>query len=109
MVCRAAQGRLAAALPLFAFARALRELLALVGPHRHDHLELLHVGALGRSAGRAVLRAIRDIDRLSAGTVEVKEYSARLPRFAPYALGAVVLWTLAASLRLLAPQFRTFP
>jgi hypothetical protein len=57
----------------------------------------------------AVLRAIRDIDRLSAGTVEVKEYSARLPRFAPYALAAVTLWTLAAALRLLAPQFRTFP
>jgi hypothetical protein len=57
----------------------------------------------------AVLRAIRDIDKASAGTVEVKEYSARLPRFAPYALGAVALWTLAAALRLLAPQFRTFP
>jgi hypothetical protein len=57
----------------------------------------------------AVLRAIRDIDRLSAGTVEVKEYSARLPRFAPYALAAVTLWTLAAVLRLVAPQFRTFP
>jgi hypothetical protein len=57
----------------------------------------------------AVLRAIRDIDRLSAGTVEVKEYSARLPRFAPYALAAVTLWILAALLRLAAPQFRTFP
>ena len=57
----------------------------------------------------AVLRAIRDIDQLSAGTVDVKEYSARLPRFAPYALAAVALWTLAAALRLMAPQFRTFP
>ena len=73
--------------------------------------------AIAKTGGRfytatdetAVLRAIRDIDKASAGTVEVKEYSARLPRFAPYALAAVLLWTTAAALRLLAPQFRTFP
>ena len=57
----------------------------------------------------AVLRAIREIDRAATGTVEAREYSARLPRFAPYALAAVALWVLAAMLRLLAPQFRTFP
>ena len=57
----------------------------------------------------AVLRAIREIDRIATGTVEAREYSARLPRFAPYALAAVSLWVVAAALRLLAPQFRTFP
>ena len=73
--------------------------------------------AINKTGGRfytavdeaAVLRAIREIDRAAAGTVEAREYSARLPRFAPYALAAVTLWTLAAALRLLAPQFRTFP
>ena len=57
----------------------------------------------------AVLRAIRDIDKASAGTVEAREYSARLPRFAPYALAAATLWVLAVALRLMSPQFRTFP
>jgi hypothetical protein len=73
--------------------------------------------AINKTGGRfytavdeaSVLRAIREIDRAATGTVEAREYSARLPRFAPYALAAVALWTLAAALRLLAPQFRTFP
>jgi hypothetical protein len=73
--------------------------------------------AIAKTGGRfftavdeaAVLRAIREIDKASAGTVEAREYSARLPRFAPYALAAVSLWVLAGALRLLAPQFRTFP
>jgi hypothetical protein len=73
--------------------------------------------AINKTGGRfytavdeaAVLRAIREIDRAATGTVEAREYAARLPRFQPYALAAAALWVLAAALRLLAPQFRTFP
>ena len=73
--------------------------------------------AIAKTGGRfytavdeaAVLRAIREINRAATGTVEAREYSARLPRFAPYALAALSLWVVAAALRLLAPQFRTFP
>jgi hypothetical protein len=56
-----------------------------------------------------ILKAITEIDRASAGTVEIREYSTRLPRFSPFALAAAVLWTLAGTLRLGVPLFRTFP
>jgi len=56
-----------------------------------------------------ILKAISEIDRASAGTVEIREYSTRLPRFSPFALVAVALWTLAGALRLGVPVFQTFP
>ena len=73
--------------------------------------------AVERTGGRfytaadeaTILRAINEIDKASAGTVEIREYSTRLPRFSPFALGAAALWTLALALRLVVPQFQTFP
>jgi len=42
----------------------------------------------------AILNAIRDIDRRSAGRVEVTRYSSEQPRFTPYALLGAGSWRL---------------
>ena len=54
-------------------------------------------------------QALVDIDRLSPGRIETREYSVQRPRFSAYALAAVLLWMLAALLKLSVPVFRTFP
>lgn len=56
-----------------------------------------------------ILRALADIDRRSTGAVSVRRYSTDRARFAPFALMAVVLWTLAALSKLTVPWFRRFP
>lgn len=56
-----------------------------------------------------ILNAVREIDRLSAGRIDTREYTAFRPRFSGYALIAVGLWLLAALLKLGVPHFRTFP
>jgi hypothetical protein len=56
-----------------------------------------------------VLQAIKDIDKRSPGTIQVKHYSTNQPRFAPFALGAAVLWAAALLLQLTVPYLRTFP
>jgi hypothetical protein len=56
-----------------------------------------------------ILDAIRDIDRRSAGRVDVKRYSSQQPRFMPYAFLATSLWTVALVLQLTVPYFRKFP
>jgi Ca-activated chloride channel homolog len=73
--------------------------------------------AIERTGGRfyaaadetAILRAVEDIDRVSAGRIDVREYTAYQPRFAGYALAAVALWLLAMVLKLGFRSFRTFP
>jgi Mg-chelatase subunit ChlD len=57
----------------------------------------------------SINRALRDIDRLSPGRIEVREYSVRRPRYAGYALVAVGFWLTAALLKLGFGVFRTFP
>jgi Mg-chelatase subunit ChlD len=57
----------------------------------------------------SILRAMRDIDRLSPGRIDVREYTVQRPRFAGYALIALALWLLAALLKLGFGVFRTFP
>jgi hypothetical protein len=57
----------------------------------------------------SITRALREIDRLSPGRIDVREYSIQRPRFAGYALGAVALWLTAAVLKLGFGVFRTFP
>lgn len=57
----------------------------------------------------AILRAANEIDRLSPGRIEVRQYSVRRPRFAPYALVAAGLWLAAALLKLGVARFQTFP
>jgi hypothetical protein len=56
-----------------------------------------------------VLRAIQDIDRRSPGKIEMNQYSTNHRRFAPFALGAAALWSLALALKLTVPHFRAFP
>jgi Ca-activated chloride channel family protein len=57
----------------------------------------------------AVVRAMNEIDRSAPGRVELKRYSTEQPRFASFAMGAVVLWSIALLLRLATPWFQTFP
>jgi hypothetical protein len=73
--------------------------------------------AMERSGGRFyaaaderdILRAVSDIDRLSAGTITERRAASASPVFAGYALIAVVFWLTAAMLKLVFPYFRTFP
>ncbi len=73
--------------------------------------------AVARTGGRfysaadeaAIIRAIQDIDRQSAGLIEIRQYSTRVPRYVPFALAASALWTLALTLRLMTSWFTTFP
>lgn len=57
----------------------------------------------------SILQALRDIDRLSPGRIDVREYSMNRPRYGGFALIAVGLWLLAAMMKLTMPVFRTFP
>jgi Ca-activated chloride channel family protein len=52
----------------------------------------------------SLLAAIEDIDRVSAGTIQVKQYASQEPRFASFALVAAVLWIAAAALKLSVPH-----
>jgi hypothetical protein len=73
--------------------------------------------AIERTGGRfypasdeaTILRAIEDIDRQSAGRIDVREYTAYEPRFSGYALIAVALWVSAAAMKLGFRSFRTYP
>lgn len=57
----------------------------------------------------SIEKAIADIDRASAGRIEYRQYSTERPRFAPFALAAAALWSLALLLRMVVPVFGTFP
>jgi hypothetical protein len=73
--------------------------------------------AVERTGGRfypaadedAILNAIKEIDRLSPGRIDVHHYTAQRPRFAGYVLIAIALWLPAAALKLGFRHFRTFP
>ena len=56
-----------------------------------------------------ILRAIGDIDRAAIGRIDIKQYVTQHPRFAPFALVAAAMWTLALTLKLWVPYFRRFP
>src|SRR5262245_26264597 len=57
----------------------------------------------------SVARALREIDRLSPGRIETREYSVARPRYVGFALIATGLWLIAALLKLNFGVFRTFP
>lgn len=57
----------------------------------------------------AILQAVHEIDALSAGEIEVTQYVAHQPRFSPFALVAMGLWSLAAVAGLGLKQLRRFP
>ena len=54
----------------------------------------------------SLLAAIQDIDRVSAGTIEVRQYSSQEPQFASFTLIAAGLWAAAAALKLGTPLFQ---
>ncbi len=57
----------------------------------------------------AIIDAIEEIDRLAPGQIEVQQYVTQQPEFAPFALVAVIVWSLALVLGLGFRQFRRFP
>ena len=57
----------------------------------------------------SILQAIKEIDAAATGRVDVREYSVRQPRYAQFALIAVILWTLAFGMQMSLRMFRTFP
>lgn len=77
----------------------------------------LWIGAVQRTGGRffsggdenTIVEAIRAIDRMSAGRIALRQYSTERPRYAPFALAAAALWSLAIALRFAVPAFQTFP
>ena len=77
----------------------------------------LWIGAVKRTGGEffsggdeeTIIRAIQAIDRRSAGTIEMKQYSTERPRYAVFALTAAALWCAALLLRFTIPTFQTFP
>jgi hypothetical protein len=58
---------------------------------------------------KGLLQAIDDIDRMATGTIQTRLYTSQKPRFAPFALIAVTLWSLAAALKLGAATFQRYP
>ena len=56
-----------------------------------------------------IFDAIKDIDRRSAGRVDIHRYSTQRPKFGPYAFMATGFWTVALFLQLTVPYFRKFP
>lgn len=56
-----------------------------------------------------LLAAIKDIDSVSAGTIQTRQYSSQRPRFAVFAFAAVCCWLGAAALKLTVPQFQKLP
>ena len=73
--------------------------------------------AVNRTGGRfyavsdegTILQAVREIDKLAPGRIQIKEYTIQRPRYAPYALIAVMLWAAAIAAKLTVPYFRKFP
>jgi hypothetical protein len=57
----------------------------------------------------SINRALAEIDRLSPGRIQTREYSVRRPRYAGYLMVATTLWLAAAALKLGFGMFRTFP
>jgi Ca-activated chloride channel family protein len=56
-----------------------------------------------------LLAAIEEIDRVSAGTIDVKQYTSQRPQFGIFAFLTVLCWSAAAMLQLAVPYFRKFP
>jgi hypothetical protein len=56
-----------------------------------------------------LLSAIREIDAVSAGTIQTRQYSSQRPRFGFFAFAAVSCWMGAVALKLTVPTFRKLP
>jgi hypothetical protein len=55
-----------------------------------------------------LLRAIDDINRVAAGTIQIRHYTSQQPQFAFFAFTALACWCAAAALKLI-PGFQQFP
>jgi hypothetical protein len=67
-------------------------------------------GRFYAAAGEStILRAIDDIDRASEGEISVARYGTQESKFAPFALVAIGLWSMAALMKLTVPWFSRFP
>jgi hypothetical protein len=77
----------------------------------------LWIPAVEKTGGRfyaadsedSLLAAIRDIDQVSAGTIQTTQYSSQRPRFAFFAMVAAACWIGSAALKLGVPQFQKLP
>ena len=73
--------------------------------------------AVARTGGRFyavsnesdLLRAIEDIDRVSEGAIQIRQYTSQEPQYRFFAFAAAALWTAAAMLKLGVPAFRQVP
>ncbi len=82
-----------------------------------DNPDRLWEPAVAKTGGRfyaaagegTILRAIDDIDKASVGEISVVRYSTQHSRFSPFATIAVVLWSIAALMKLTLPYFSKFP
>lgn len=82
-----------------------------------DNPDRQWAAAVARTGGRfypaagedTILQAIDDIDKASVGEISVTRYSTQENRFVPFAAVAVMLWALAALMKLTVPHFSTFP
>ena len=57
----------------------------------------------------SLLDAINEIDRVSAGSIELKQYTQQQSRFAMFTSAAIGCWILAVALKLTVPYFRKLP
>jgi Ca-activated chloride channel homolog len=57
----------------------------------------------------SLIAAINEIDRVSAGTIDVKQYTRQEPRFAMFTAVALACWVLAGALKLTLPYFQRLP
>jgi len=58
---------------------------------------------------KALLDAIAEIDSVSTGTIDVRQYSSQQSRFAVFALIAAGFWASAAALKVGIPHFQKLP
>ncbi|MDR1990023.1 MAG: VWA domain-containing protein [Acidobacteriaceae bacterium] len=56
-----------------------------------------------------LLAAIHDIDKVSAGTIQTRQYSSQQTRLAPFAFLAMLCWTSAVAVKLTVPQCQKLP
>ena len=77
----------------------------------------LWIEAVGKTGGKffavsdetTLLAAIRDVDQVSAGTIQLTEYSAQQPRFPIFVALATLCFSLAIGSKLTVPYFQKFP
>ena len=77
----------------------------------------LWIPAIAKTGGKffaasdenSLIAAINEIDRVSAGTIEVKQYTRQQPRFAMFTTVALIFWAAAAVLKLALPYFERLP